>query len=114
HRRRVGEQNLNMTGDQVIQRRHSALVRYVRHLSAGKRLEQFSIKMMRGADAARAEAQLARIVFGVLDELGDALYRQVIVDHKEEGYVRKHRDRLEVLYRGVGDFFLEGWVGLQG
>ena len=97
-----------MTGDQIIQRRHSALVWYVRHLSAGKRLEQFSIKMMRGADAARAEAQLARIVLGVFDELGDALYRQVIVDHKEEGYVRKHRDRLEVLHRVVADFFCRG------
>src|SRR6478736_5832861 len=69
--------------------------------------------MMRGAHAARTKAQLARVFLRVFDELGDALYRQIIVDHKEEGYMRKHRDRLEILHRVVADFFVESWIDCQ-
>jgi hypothetical protein len=50
------------------------------------------------------------LVLRVFDEFGDTLYRQLIVDHENEGQMREHRNRLEILYGVVADCLVEGGI----
>src|SRR5262249_42431602 len=112
--RRIAEQQWNVTGDHIVKSGHRSAVRDVRHLHAGQALEHLAVEMVRGAEAARSEAELARVLLGVLDKIGDRIDWRGGIDHEDERQVRHHRDRLKVLHRVVGDFLIESRIDRHG
>src|SRR5215813_11879102 len=56
-RREIAEHQLNMAGDDVIERGQGSLVRHMGHRDAERGFEQFAHEVMEGAGAARTVAQ---------------------------------------------------------
>ena len=108
---RVGKQHLDVSGDDVVHRRRGAAVVRVSELDAGHVREQLAGEMRRGRNARRADDQLAGLVLGVFDQLGDRMHRQRRIDHQREGDLRRQRDRHEVLARIVGQVLVNRDVG---
>ena len=67
--------------------------------------------MMKGADAAGAIAE--RSLFGELDEILDAVYRQRGTNDQHERYACDQRNQREVFARIVGQAFVQRHVGSE-
>ena len=85
----------------------------MRHLEAGRALQQLADDMAHQAVAGAAEGQLARIGLAVGDELGKGpgRHRGVARDHALD--VADQRDRLEIVERIIGEALVEQLVARQ-
>ncbi len=84
HRVELHEQQIEVSGDEVVHHLRGAAIGHVGEAGAGQPREQLAGEVRRGADPLRAEGDLARVGLGVGDELGHARRRKV----------RPHRDRV--------------------
>ena len=71
----VAEHEVDVSGDDVVQRRHAAAIDDVGRLHAGHGLEQLGEQMVRRARPGGAERQLALLFLGVGDELRHGFHR---------------------------------------
>ena len=110
---RIGKDHLHVAGDDVAQRRRRALVGNVRHLNPGHGLEQLAGEVDRVARTARRECQLAGLLLGQPDQVGDRLYRQRRVDHQHQREACRVRHKGKVLHRVVGQVPVKGRVDGQ-
>src|SRR5262249_29622065 len=101
--REIAEHQLNMTGNDVIERGQRSLVRHVRHRNAERGFEQLAHEVMECAGAARTVAQW--LLLRELDEIGDGVDRQPRGDHEHEGHVANECDQDEILPWIVGQLF---------
>jgi len=85
-----------MAGDDVVQRWQRALVRHMSHLDAGHAGEQLGVEVVRRTRPAGAVGQLAWIGLGVLDQLLDRFYRQIVVDDENERRSCNHHQRHKI------------------
>ena len=96
------EHQIDVAGDQIVDRRRAAAIRHVLDLRAGHELEQLAADMAGRAVARRRVGELAGIGLG----LGDQFLHRLDVGlrrHREHQMpVRDQRDRLEVLLDVVG------------
>src|SRR5262245_31828372 len=70
HALQVREHGIDAAGHEVVHGGASAAIGHVGHLDAGHALEQLAREMRRGTDAGGGEADLARVLLGLVDELG--------------------------------------------
>jgi len=76
-RRELHENQIDMAGDEVVERRAGAAVGNMRHLGAGDRHEQLGCQMRGRADALRGIIELARIGLGIGHEFLRRLRREI-------------------------------------
>ena len=105
-----GKQHLDLSRDQVGQRRRVAAIRHVYQIDAGHQLEQFAGEMAGAADAGRPHIDPARIGLCVDDELGDRLGRNGRVDRENRRRLTDAGDRQHVANKVEVEFFVEGGV----
>ena len=101
HRVDLEEQQVDVAGDEIVHGLRGAAIGHVRELRAGDAREQFAGEMRRGADALRAEIDLARIGLGIGDQLGHGVRRKFRPHHqrvRDRGHDRQRleRGRIEV------------------
>ena len=71
-------------------------IRHVNQVYAGHHLEKLTHEMRRKPGTLGREVYLARIGFGVSDELGNGFGRQFWIDHHHKGAKTNHGDRRNV------------------
>src|SRR5262249_12487218 len=74
-----------------------AFVGHVQHLDAGGAVEDLSVEMMRGADAAAGIGYFARVLAHEIDKCRERSRRDARVDHQARRVVGDRGDRREVL-----------------
>jgi len=100
-RRQIVEHHLHLIGEEIGNRWRRPPIRHVHKLDASHHHEQCAGQVHRGADARRAEIDLARIDLGVIDEFFDRVCRHVRIDlhdirHADEAGDRRHvADKIE-------------------
>ena len=87
------EHQVDIAGEQVVDRRRGALIGHMRQLGAGDGLKQLGGRVRGGANALRGIIDLAGIGFGVGNELGHGLGREILAHQNDVGHVRHDRDR---------------------
>ena len=80
------------------------------HFGAGHSLEQFHEQMVWRTRTAGAERQLARIVLGIFDQIGDRLHRQRWRDHQDEWHIGDERQWHKILGRVIGQLSVQRGV----
>ena len=96
------EHQIDVPGDQIVDRRRAAAIRHVLDLRPGHELEQLAADMAGRAVARRRVGELARIGLGLLDQF---LHRfDVGLRRHREHQMPMHdqRDRLEILLDNIG------------
>jgi len=73
----------HMTREEILDSRRSAPVGHMDNVNAGNLFDLFSHDVSRAAIALRGKSQLARIGFGIGDEIGERLCRDGRVDDKD-------------------------------
>ena len=101
-------------GEQIGHHGRDAAIGHVLDVDARHGLEQFAGEMLRGADAGRAEGELAGLRARIGDELGHALHRQVGRHRQQVRRVDDLRDRREVLHRIERELLVEARIGDDG
>ena len=96
--RHLDEGRIDVAGDQIVEGRRGAFVRYMRHLHAQRGVEHLAGEMRGGAGALRRVVQLAGIGLHVGDEFLAALGREIRPHHQHVRNLREHRDDLEALH----------------
>ena len=94
--RELVEHHIDMTGDQVVERRRRALIGHMDELGVRDRLEQLSGQVRRGADALRGVVEPARIGLGVGDQLLHRLGGEIGSHHQDVRNMRHDGDRYEL------------------
>ena len=107
--REVGEAHGNAATDHVVERRRHALVGHLENVDAGEALERLAGENARGVTAAIGE--LARVGFGVGDQLGKRLHRDRRVDHHHQREAADPGDRRKILQRVVADILEQERIG---
>ena len=110
--RQVGEHHLDLARRHVAQRLRARLVGHALDLHAGQLIEHLARQALRGAGLGVVE--LAGILLGVVDQLGDRLDRQVVVHHQRVDAGDAAHDRREVLLGIVGELLEQRAVGGVG
>jgi hypothetical protein len=90
------EHHLYLSANEVGQGRARTAIRHVDHVDASHHLEQLAGHMAPGSVAGRRHVDLARIGFGVGDELGDRLDRHRGIHLHDIGVARKAGDWCDV------------------
>ena len=96
------EHQIDVPGDQVVDRRRAAPVRHVLDLRAGHEFEQLAADMAGRAIARRRVGELARIGLGLLDQLLHRLDVRLRRYREHQMPVHDQRDRLEILLDDIG------------
>ena len=96
----VGDDHAGLAADRGGDGRRAAAIRDAADVDAGHRLEQFERKQRRRA--ARGVRELAGLLLGERDQLGNRVRRHVDVDHQGLGDRNHQAERLEILLRVVG------------
>ena len=91
-----------MPGDNIAEHRIIAAIGHMDHADAGHGLQQLGKQVLDRPIAARAERQLAGIVLGKRDEVGERVHAQVRRHHEHERSVADHCDRHKIPHRIVG------------
>ncbi len=104
-RAEIGEHELDISGDQIVQRRRRAVIGHVRHLDPRHIGKHGGGQVMESADAAGAVAQ--RPLFGERDEIVDAVHRQRRADDQHERHRSNDRHQRHILGRIVRQLFVE-------
>ena len=112
HRDRAGEHEVDMAGDHVVQRRSGPVIRNVRELDAGQRLEPLHGEVLRAAEAGRRIVELVRMGLGEGDEAIERRERSLVADGQHIRQRRNDRDRHEGAWV-VRDFPVEALVDHQ-
>jgi hypothetical protein len=84
-----------------------AAIGHVLHVDAGHHLEQLARHMGPGSAATRGHVDLARISFGVGDELGNGLGRNQCIHDHDTGLAADARDRRDVAKEIVIELIVE-------
>ena len=92
---------MHLAREHAVHRQVHTLVRHVDQPGAGAQVEELAREVVRGAEAARAEVELARIGARVGDELGQRAGRYRGMRHHDVRHLRHQRDGREVLDRIV-------------
>ena len=89
----IGEHQRHVPGYHVGERRRAALVGNVHHLDAGHALEHLGLQVMGRAGAARSIGKPARVLPGILHELGNAVHRERSAACHDQGVTVRGRFR---------------------
>jgi hypothetical protein len=105
---RVGEDELQVSGDDILHRQYPALVGNFDGLHAGEDLEHLPRELRDAARAARAVVELAGIRFCEVDQLAEGFRRDVGVDYENVRTGGDERDRDEIALDVVRHLCHEG------
>jgi hypothetical protein len=106
---RSGNDHLDLARRHVAQRLRARLVGHALDLDVGQLIEHLARQALRGAGLGVVE--LARVLLGVVDQLGHGLHRQVVVHHQRVDASDTAHDRREILLGIVGKLLEQRAVG---
>ena len=98
---------MRLPANEISERGRHAAIGHVLHVDAGHHLEQLARHMGPGSAASRGHVDLARISFGVGDELGNGLGRNRWIHHHDTGLAADARDRRDVAKEIVIELIVE-------
>ena len=84
---------LDLTANQVDQCRPTAPIRHMNEIDSGQHLEELAGQMLVAANAARRHRDLARIGFGIGNELGNSPGRYCWMYHQNVWIAKNASDR---------------------
>ncbi len=102
---------LHLAADQRHGGRADAAIGDVQELDAGLQREELETEMAEIADAARREAESARLFLGARDQSGDVLEAGRGIRDQHRGIADHHGDRNEVAQRLIGELVVERGIG---
>ena len=102
-----------MAAQQVGHRRAAALVGNVHDVDAGLQLEQLHAEMLRRPGARRGVGELARLLLGERDQLGQRVRRQAGMRHDHQRHQEDVGDRQEVGERLVRQVGIEAGIDAE-